>query len=177
MLYKDVEELKQKAEEGELDAVVQLGISYLYGYGLEKDYVQAFIYLQDAAIANDGEAQLHLGKMYENGWGIKADPWTAYSLYRRSYKNRTEGARKALGKCVDALVDQIPTTGTLSISDDFEITACCERFKEHMRMGKIIPFEDDDECNFYLTNINRSVKMNECPYCGEGVRHISYLKN
>ena len=96
MIYKDIDEMKAKADEGEIDAMVQLGMSYLYGYGVEKDYVQAFIYLQDAAIRNDGEAQLHLGKMYENGWGIKKDPWTAYSLYRRSYKAKTEGLRKAL---------------------------------------------------------------------------------
>lgn len=172
MIYKDIEEMKRKAEAGELDAIVQLGISYLYGYGVEVDYVQAFIYLQDAAIVNNGEAQLHLGYMYENGWGIKPDLWTAYSLYRRAYKQKADGARKALGKCVDKIVDELPVTGQLTISDDFHITVCCTRFKEHMRMGKIIPFEDDDESNFYLANMNRSVKINKCPFCLEGVQHI-----
>lgn len=171
MIYKDIEEMKRKAEEGEIDAIVQLGISYLYGYGIEVDYVEAFIYLQDAAIKNDGEAQLHLGKMYENGWGIKPDLWTAYSLYRRSYKMKTEGSRKALGNVIDKLVDDIPITGRLTISNDFRITACCEKLREFIRMGRIIPFEDDEECNFYISNQNRNVLMHECPYCGEGVQH------
>ena len=172
VLYKDVEEMKKKAEEGELDAIVQLGISYLYGYGVEKDYVEAFIYLQDAAIKNDGEAQLHLGKMYENGWGIKPDLWTAYSLYRRSYRMHTDGARKALSNAVDKLADTIPITGRLTISNDFHATACCEKFREYIRMGRIIPFEDDDESNFYMSNTNRTTKLRDCPFCGAPVEHV-----
>jgi len=172
MIYKDIDEMKAKADEGEIDAMVQLGMSYLYGYGVEKDYVQAFIYLQDAAIRNDGEAQLHLGKMYENGWGIKKDPWTAYSLYRRSYKSKTEGSRKALGNIVDKLADDIKITGHLTICDDFTITACCEKFREYIRMGRIIPFEDDDGCSLYISNQNRDVPLHECPFCGESVIRI-----
>lgn len=172
MIYNGIEEMKKKAEEGELPAKVQLGISYLYGYGVEVDYVQAFVNLQDAAILNDGEAQLHLGKMYENGWGIKKDPWTAYALYRRAYKNKSSGARKAIEHVVEDLVDNMPITGRLSIGDDFSITLCCEKLREHIRMGKVIPFEDaDNECNFYYSNMNRNVLMHECPYCGEMVNH------
>ena len=173
MIYKDIDEMKAKADEGEIDAMVQLGMSYLYGYGVEKDYVQAFIYLQDAAIRNDGEAQLHLGKMYENGWGIKKDPWTAYSLYRRSYKAKTEGSRKALGNIVDELADNIKITGHLTICDDFTITACCEKLREYIRMGRIIPFEDDDGSNLYISNQNRDVMLHECPFCGESVIRIA----
>lgn len=171
MIYKDIDEMKARADEGVIDAMVQLGMSYLYGYGVDVDYVQAFIYLQDAAIKNDGQAQLHLGKMYENGWGIKADPWTAYSLYRRSYKRKTEGARKALSHCVDKLADGVPITGRLTICNDFTITACCEKLREYIRMGRVIPFEDDEESNLYLSNQNRDVLLHECPFCGCGVEH------
>ena len=172
MLYKDLEEMKAKAEEGELDAIVQLGISYLYGYGIDKDYVQAFIYLQDAAMKNDGQAQLHLGMMSENGWGIKADPWTAYSLYRKAYNVHTSGSRKALSKLVDKLADEIPITGRLTITDDFHITACCEKLREYIRMGRIAPFEDEDESNLYLVNSNRSTVLHRCPFCTEMVEHV-----
>ena len=172
MIYKDIDEMKAKADEGVIDAMVQLGMSYLYGYGVEKDYVQAFIYLQDAAIRNDGEAQLHLGKMYENGWGIKKDPWTAYSLYRRSYKAKTEGSRKALGNILDTLADEIQITGQLTIGTDFHITACCEKLREYIRMGRIAPFEDEDESNLYLVNSNRSTVLHRCPFCTEMVEHV-----
>ena len=171
MAYKDIEGLKAKAKEGDLQAQVELGVSYLYGYGVDIDYVEAFIYLQDAAIKNDGEAQLHLGKMYENGWGIKEDPWTAYSLYRRSYKVHTQGSRKALSDIIDKLADSIPITGRLTISNDFTITACCEKLREYIRMGRIVPFEDEDESNLYISNTNRTTKLNECPFCGECVEH------
>ena len=70
MVNKDIEDMKSRAKEGDIAAQVELGISYLYGYGVDIDYLEAFIYLQDAAIKNDGEAQLHLGMMYENGWWI-----------------------------------------------------------------------------------------------------------
>ncbi len=172
MLYKDIEDMKKKAAEGELDATVQLGISYLYGYGVEVDYIEAFFYLQEAATKNDGQALLHLGKMYENGIGIKPDLWTAYSLYRRSYKMHTDGSRKAISDCVDKLADEIPVTGRLTVSKDYKITACCERMREYFRMGRIIPFDNDDGCDLYLSNTNRNVRMRECPYCGEGVQHI-----
>lgn len=172
MLYKDIEEMKKRADEGDLDATVQLGVSYLYGYGVEKDFVEAFIYLQDAAMKNDGEAMLHLGKMYENGWGIKADPWIAYSMYRRSYKLHCDGSRKALSDCVDRLADSIPITGRLTIADDYRITACCERMREHFRMGRIIPFNDDGGSDLYISNTNRNVKMKACPYCGCTVQKV-----
>lgn len=172
MIYKDIEEMKAKAKEGDIGAQVELGVSYLYGYGVDIDYVEAFVYLQDAAIKNDGEAQLHLGRMYENGWGIKQDLWTAYSLYRRSYKVHTEGSRKALSNVVDKLADAIPVTGRLTISDDFTITACCERLREYIRMGRIVPFEDDEESNLYISNTNRTSLLKECPFCGECVQHL-----
>lgn len=172
-MQKDINEIKAKADEGDLSSIVDLGISYLYGYGTEQDFVEAFIYLQDASLKNDGEAMLHLGKMYENGWGIKPDKWTALSLYRRSYRLKTPGSRKAFGDLIDVLVDEIPVTGELTISNDFRITCCCERFRENMRMGKFLPYEDvDDECCFYATNLNRSTLLNECPFCGKGVRHV-----
>ncbi|MCQ2086151.1 MAG: sel1 repeat family protein [archaeon] len=172
MICGDINEIKQKAESGVPDAIAQLGMAYLYGYGVEIDHVQAFIYLQDAAIKNNGEAQLNLGKMYENGWGIKKDLWTAYALYRHAYNMKSSGARKAIEHVVEKLVEGMPITGQLTISSSFKITLCCNRLKEHIRMGKIVPFEDDDGCNFYFSNINRNTIMRECPYCGECVFQV-----
>jgi TPR repeat protein len=173
VIYRDIEEMKQKAAEGEMDAIVQLGISYLYGYGIEIDYVQAFQYLQDAAMQNDGQAQLHLGKMYENGWGmVKKDEWTALSLYRRAYKTKTPGSRDAFGKLLYDLAEALPVTGSLSINNDFRITVCCEHMRENIAMGRVLPFEDvQDEANFYICNTNRDVLLKECPYCGVNVKH------
>ncbi|MCQ2056314.1 MAG: sel1 repeat family protein [archaeon] len=172
MIYRDINEIKRKAESGAPDAVAQLGMTYLYGYGVAIDHVQAFIYLQDAAIKNNGEAQLNLGKMYENGWGIKKDLWTAYALYRHAYSMKLPGARKAIEHVVEELITEMPITGRLTISNSFKITLCCSRLREHIRMGKIVPFEDDDGCNFYFSNINRNVIMRKCPYCGEDVSQV-----
>lgn len=172
MRYDNIEEMKKKADEGELDAIVQLGISYLYGYGVEKDYEEAFVRLQDAAMRNDPEAQLHLGKMYENGWGITQDKWTALSLYRLSYRMKGSNARKAFSDLIDELADEIPITGRLTITNDFKITCCCEKFRENIRMGKFLPYEDEDESNFYITNLNRNTKMHDCPFCGASVEHL-----
>ncbi|MFA6710937.1 MAG: tetratricopeptide repeat protein [Candidatus Methanomethylophilaceae archaeon] len=171
MRCEDIEEMRRKADEGDTEAAVKLGISYLYGDGVDVDYVQAFMRLQDAALKNDGQAQLHLGHMYENGLGIEKDIWTALTLYRRSYGVRTPGSRKAMGNAFDMIVEEIPVTGSLTIGKKSAVTSCCERFKEHMRMGRVILLEDGNEENFYMSNTNHDFRMDECPFCGCTVVH------
>ncbi|KAI4466536.1 sel-1-like protein [Holotrichia oblita] len=50
-----------------------LGLMYLYGRGIEKDYAKAQKYFLHAAEQGWVDGQLHLGNMYFNGIGVKKD--------------------------------------------------------------------------------------------------------
>lgn len=160
----NVNELIELVKEGDLNAMVDLGTYYLYK--TDPEYQQAWVLLQDAALNGHGDAQLHLGKMYENGWYVEKDIWTAINLYKRAYSARTVNARKALGDAYAKVCEDIEITGKASVNEDFEIEACCHHFLEGIRMGRIMPKEDEDKVSFYLVNMNSEVPIEKCLYCG-----------
>ena len=165
LTFGSLSELKEAAAKGDLDAITDLGTYYLYGG--EKDYLEAFMLLQDAAVIGHADAMLHLGRMYENGWHVERDLWTAINLYRRAYAARVTGARKAMSGAYDKAADEIEVTGRLSVTPDFRMEACCRRLKEGVRMGRVMPKEDDDGVSFYIVNMNAEVLTDRCPYCGK----------
>ncbi|NLL95462.1 MAG: sel1 repeat family protein [Thermoplasmatales archaeon] len=164
LTFNTLGELKEAAEKGDLSAMADLGAYYLYSG--EKDYLKAFVLLQDASIIGNADAMLHLGRMYENGWHVERDMWTAISLYRRAHIGKVTGARKAMGDAYDKLADEIEVTGRLVATDDFHVEACCTKLREGIRMGRIMPKEDDDGVRFYIVNFTRETPTDHCPYCG-----------
>lgn len=62
--------------------VLDLGYSFLYGWGVRKDSAIAIFYFDAAALLGDLDAQLELGHMYENGIGIKQNKYLAAKYYR-----------------------------------------------------------------------------------------------
>ena len=60
----DIEEKRRKAEAGSCVAQTTLGISYLYGYDVDVNYVEAFRLLSAAANQGASRAVLHLGIMH-----------------------------------------------------------------------------------------------------------------
>lgn len=169
LTFKTVEELKKAAEEGDLSAMADLGAYYIYSN--EKDYEKAFVLLQDAALAGDADAMLHLGRMYENGWFVDRDLWVAINLFRRAHMGKVTGARKAMADAMDKVADEIEVTGKLVATDDFHIEACCSRLREGIRMGRIMPKEDKDGVIFFIVNFTREVSTDHCPYCGATQSH------
>lgn len=171
MEYGDLNALRGRAEAGDIDATAQLGILYLRGGQVEQDHAKAFVLLQDAALASNGEAMLHLGSMYEDGYFVKKDLWTAMSLYKKSYTLRTPGSRKALGDVCDAIADSLPIEeGKLEISPDFRMTLCCERLREGVRMGRVALLEDALGIGLFQTSITHDAPLCECPFCGAKVK-------
>ena len=54
-----------------------LGVRYMTGDGVKKDYDSGVQWLRIAANALDPDAQYHLGIAYDNGFGVRRDPVAA----------------------------------------------------------------------------------------------------
>ena len=64
----------------------QLSLSIL-GLRADRNYEEAFTWLQKAANFGDAEAMKNLGKLYENGWGVPKDPIKAKEYRVMSLKS------------------------------------------------------------------------------------------
>lgn len=74
----DITALEHAANNGDVDA--QLNLAYIYGIGQYKaqDYVRARKYFRMAADQGNADAQFNLGMLFANGQGIKQDFAEAY---------------------------------------------------------------------------------------------------
>ncbi len=63
----DVAAISQKAQSGELDAMLQLGRAYFYGNGVPLDLDKGRVWLEKAADADSIDAQMLLGMAYFTG--------------------------------------------------------------------------------------------------------------
>ena len=92
-----VEELRQSAEQGNLDAQFQLARRYQTGHGVPKDLTEAFKWMQKAAqhSQDDGsranDVRYRLALMYEKGEGTERNLQKAYQLYQEAAYGSTKG--------------------------------------------------------------------------------------
>jgi len=70
---KPIEEVKAKAEAGDAESQVELGLRYDKAEGVAKDQVEAVKWFRKAAEQNDAAAQYNLGICYERGDGVAED--------------------------------------------------------------------------------------------------------
>ena len=66
--------IKSAAEAGLPRAQNETGANYFAGYGVSKDYAQAYFWFDLAARQGDAFAQLNLAVAYAKGIGVKVDP-------------------------------------------------------------------------------------------------------
>ncbi len=78
------EDLKKRAEEGEVTAQKVLALSYMIGLDFEKDTVRAAELLKKAANQGDAEAQEMLADAYFYGSGITQDRAQAFNWYEKA---------------------------------------------------------------------------------------------
>lgn len=65
-----------------LDEVVEVGVRYLKGDGLEQSYQNAFEILAVAAIEGHPEAQYIIGVVYDEGRGVRQSYKKAFKWYK-----------------------------------------------------------------------------------------------
>ena len=80
----DLAETRKKAESGDADAQIALGLRYHKGEGVPKDLVEAVKWYRKAAEQGDFKVQYNLGNMHYYGTGVPKDYATAVKLYRKA---------------------------------------------------------------------------------------------
>ena len=80
-------ELTSKAEKGDVEAMVELAEVYCGAKNIEQDDQICGMWMKRAAEKGHVRAQYMLGRMYELGLGMKADPVQSYKWYSVSAPN------------------------------------------------------------------------------------------
>ena len=95
----DLRALRAKADAGNSDALLQLGVLCLGGYDVEADTLRAVGYLQRAADKGNIEAMYDLGLCYIDGSrAVARDTEKGISLVRRAAENGFAIAQTCMGK-------------------------------------------------------------------------------
>lgn len=96
-----LEELTQKAEQGDMDAQYKLGIRYVKGRGAPKDFKKAFLFFKKAAEQGHAGGQNGLGFMYKNGQEVDQDYNEAIKWFKKSTSQGYANAQANLGFMYD----------------------------------------------------------------------------
>ena len=93
-----LDELQQKAEQGDMTAQFQLGRKYHLGDGVESDTQKAIFWYQKAAAQGSAKAVNNLGVMYEHGFVAPEDKDRSVEwIMEKSFAYFTEAAKR--GQC------------------------------------------------------------------------------
>lgn len=93
----EFEKIRQKAEEGSVNAQVDLGSMYWNGNGIKQDEFAAVYWYRKAAIQGDATAQFVLGWAYDIGRGIDESDTKAVYWYRKAAEQGYALAENNLG--------------------------------------------------------------------------------
>ena len=88
---KNADKRFKRAAENYNFEVLAVGIMYLNGYGVEKNFDKAREYFEKAANFKAHPANYFLGEMYENGLGVEKNLETARNFYKLSSALLNEG--------------------------------------------------------------------------------------
>ena len=91
---KPIEEVKAKAEAGDAESQMELGLRYARGEGVAKDQVEAVKWYRKAAEQNDSDAQYNLGRCYVRGLGVAEDVVEGYKWLLLGARQGDEDAKK-----------------------------------------------------------------------------------
>ena len=90
-------ETRQSAEQGDVAAQYNLGLSYDYGLGVPQDDTRAVLWYRIAADRGHAAARYNLGVMYRNGEGVPQDFTEAVAWFRKAADQGHGAARYNLG--------------------------------------------------------------------------------
>ncbi|MEI6144778.1 MAG: tetratricopeptide repeat protein [Methylococcales bacterium] len=90
-------DLKQRVEQGDVSAQTDLGVEYVLGIDVPRDYSQAYKLLLEAAHKGNKLAQYNLGLMYDLGEGVGIDKQIAAKWFKKSAEQGDVPAQFHLG--------------------------------------------------------------------------------
>ena len=92
-----LEDLLDRAEQGEVEAQVTFGLRYKHGMQVPQDFGEALKWLRRASRQGNAFAQARLGAMYRDGLGVTRNDAEAVKWFRRSAGQGDSTAQLALG--------------------------------------------------------------------------------
>jgi len=91
------DDIREKAENGDSGAQVELGLRYHDGRGVPRDDKVAVAWFRKAADRGDAQAQFNMGVSYEHGIGVERDAAKAVAWYRKAADQGYARAQTGLG--------------------------------------------------------------------------------
>ncbi len=98
---KDIDSLKEAAEQGDVFAQSSLGSAYAKGKGVPQDYEEAVKWYQKAAEQGDSFAQLMLGSAYGLGGFAPQDYEESVKWYRKAAEQGDSHAQLMVGRAYE----------------------------------------------------------------------------
>lgn len=96
----NIAQLQRSAENGDADAMTELGKCYYLGKGIEESGDKAFQWLSKAADGGNANAFYWLGACYQYGFGTAKDPAKAVELYTKGADLGDHESMNSLGVCL-----------------------------------------------------------------------------
>lgn len=87
----------KKAESGDERSMVEMGLFYANGVGVDQDYLNAIKWFEKASEKENPEAQYNLAYAYSQGLGVKRDPVKAEHYYSLAAKGEGKYSLMYLG--------------------------------------------------------------------------------
>lgn len=97
MATADMATLTRQAQNGDTEAQVDLA----YEYYEQGNHAKAFEWYTKAAHQGDADAQYNLGRMYDNGHGVRQDDQKAFEWYTKAANQGHADAQYTLGVMYD----------------------------------------------------------------------------
>lgn len=97
MTNQEIDNLKKRAEQNEIEALLELAEIYEDGMEVEQNLEEAVRLYRLAAHLGNAEAQENLGRMYQHGLGVTQDDTEAVRLYRLAADQKDKHAQFSLG--------------------------------------------------------------------------------
>ena len=112
------------ADHGHVPALASLALCYLNGMGCRQNDRVAFEFAAAAAKAGHPRGQYLLGRIFDEGLGVRPDPVTGLAYHLRAMKNGVSEARTATERLKAKLKpDEIRKAEELAAQTDFNISS------------------------------------------------------
>ncbi|MGM9992613.1 MAG: hypothetical protein ACI376_07205 [Candidatus Bruticola sp.] len=105
-------QLVQMAREGDIEAVYNLAMSYIYGDKVYTNYKEAAKLLEKAIKAEYYPAYGALAFLYVHGWGVSFDGEKAFELCKQGAAHQDSRSIYGLGVCYDYGIGVLPNLAT-----------------------------------------------------------------
>lgn len=97
----DIAQLQKSAENGDAEAMTELGICYFQGKGVKEDNDKAFMWLSKAVDAGNAKAHCWLGTCYQYGYGTDKNMEKAIELYTKGADLGDSDSMNYVGICLE----------------------------------------------------------------------------